>query len=214
MKTLIGKRVNCVIIFLVTLIGGGGIYLSPNYLVYSDTPQRSDAVMILDGPDYIDRRKEAVLLYKDRYAKHIFIPGHNIFLIKTNDGTFTYAGEDSEKIISKLKELKSRGNAKKSKRNLDLKEKTHNELIRAKLIMDEVGIFSVIFVSNPYHMRRVKIIAGKVFEGSKFKLYFVPSRFSKISTFWVLHKNDIKWIFSEYLKIAWFWIYTRLIFQS
>ena len=35
------------------------------------------------GPDYIDRRKEAVVLVQNGYAKLVFIPGHYILLSNT-----------------------------------------------------------------------------------------------------------------------------------
>jgi uncharacterized SAM-binding protein YcdF (DUF218 family) len=76
--------------------------------------------------------------------------------------------------------------------------------------MKKTEISSAIFVSNPYHMRRIKMIADKVFEGLHFKLHFVPSRHCKINNPWWLHKEDIKWITSEYIKIIWFWVYSHL----
>ena len=191
------------------IVVAGVVYFAPNYLLYADMPQGSDAVMILDGSDYINRRKEAVFLVKNGYAKFIFTPGHTRFLTKTSDGIYSYTGNDIDEINAILEEIKAfRTNA--PKKNQNILEQTHTALIIAKQVMERVNISSAIFVSNPYHMRRIKLIADNVFENSVFKIYCVPSRYSKVSTFWLLHIKDIKWIFTEYIKIVWFRVYTFL----
>jgi len=208
MKTSQRKFKKYPIILLAIIILAGVVYIAPNYLAYADAPKKSDAVMILDGPDYIARRKEAVSLVKKGYAEYIFAPGHAIFLTKTFDVTYTYSGNDTTEINAILKEIKAYRKNEPDKHK-SIFEKTHQELITAKLIMERTNSNSAIFVSNPYHMRRIKLIAAEVFENSDFKMYFVPSGYSKISKFWLLHTHDVKWIFSEYVKGAWFLLYSH-----
>ena len=209
MKTLQRKYKKYLIFLFAVIVVAGVVYFAPDYLLYADVPQGSDAVMILDGSDYINRRKEAVFLVKNGYAKFIFTPGRTRFLTKTADGIYSYTGNDIDEINAILEEIKAfRTDA--PKKNQNILEQTHTALIIAKQVMERVNISSAIFVSNPYHMRRIKLIADNVFEDSVFKIYFVPSRYSEISTFWWLHIKDIKWIFTEYIKIAWFRVYTFL----
>ncbi|MBW2429765.1 MAG: YdcF family protein [Deltaproteobacteria bacterium] len=209
MKTLQRKYKKYLIFLFAVIVVAGVVYFAPDYLLYADVPQGSDAVMILDGSDYINRRKEAVFLVKNGYAKFIFTPGRTRFLTKTADGIYSYTGNDIDEINAILEEIKAfRTDA--PKKNQNILEQTHTALIIAKQVMERVNISSAIFVSNPYHMRRIKLIADNVFEDSVFKIYCVPSRYSKISTLWLLHIKDIKWIISEYIKIAWFRVYTFL----
>ena len=39
-------------------------------------------------------------------------------------------------------------------------EDTHVEILRARSILQNMGLKSVNFVSSPYHMRRIKMISG------------------------------------------------------
>ena len=92
-------------------------------------------------------------------------------------------------------------------------ENTHLKILHAKSIMEKYGFKSAIFVSSPYHMRRIKMIATKAFEEDNHSLCFIPATFEKFNKkIWLLSKNDRQWILSEYAKIAWFLLYTRLPF--
>ena len=75
-------------------------------------------------------------------------------------------------------------------------------------MMDSLDFTSAIFVSSPYHLRRIKIMAGRVFTGKTYKLSFASPRFQKKEKIlWGINKSDLKMIVSEYLKIVWFLIY-------
>jgi len=52
-------------------------------------------------------------------------------------------------------------------------------LIEALITMDEYNMESAIFVSAPYHMRRIIIIDSKVFDGKNKIFYFVPTRYEQ-----------------------------------
>ena len=49
---------------------------APNYLVYSDKPQKADAVVLFLGNEYKERRAEAVHLIRDGYADYLLIPAY------------------------------------------------------------------------------------------------------------------------------------------
>ena len=81
-------------------------------------------------------------------------------------------------------------------------ENTHVEMLLAKKIMDAYGFKSAIFVSSPFHMRRIKIMANRVF-GSAYDITLVSSfekSYDGLLTLW----DESKHVFMEYLKLIWF----------
>ena len=60
-------------------------------------------------------------------------------------------------------------------------EDTHIEIIEAQKRMSDYGLKSAIFVSSPHHMRRIKLIAEKVFKSNNYNFYYVPTRYENIS---------------------------------
>jgi hypothetical protein len=91
-------------------------------------------------------------------------------------------------------------------------EDTHIEILEAKKMMDKAGFKSAIFVSSPFHMRRIKIIAEKVFD--KGHVTFVATRYEKApSTFWLGNSALVRNVTNEYAKINWFLTY-RIFNQS
>jgi len=66
-------------------------------------------------------------------------------------------------------------------------------------------------VSSPYHMRRIKTIAGRVFS-EDYKLYFIPTRYQNVNkAVWRFDKKDFLSLFLEYLKIVWFLLYSPFV---
>ena len=90
----------------------------------------------------------------------------------------------------------------------DFYEDTHLEIIDAQKVMSDYGLNSAIFISSPYHMRRIKLIAAKAFDLNKGGFYFVPTRYEKVPVnYWELSSADWKKVRREYGKILWFYIY-------
>jgi hypothetical protein len=86
-------------------------------------------------------------------------------------------------------------------------EDTHIEIIEAQKVMSFYGLKSAIFVSSPYHMRRVNLIVSKVFRVNN-DFYFVPTKYEKAPVdFWELSSADWKKVRREYGKMIWFYIY-------
>ncbi len=50
-------------------------------------------------------------------------------------------------------------------------ENTHKELLFAKCAMDQLQFRSAILVSSPCHMRRIRLIADRVFDQDKYRIY-------------------------------------------
>ena len=74
--------------------------------------------------------------------------------------------------------------------------------------MSQYGLSSAIFVSSPYHMRRIKIIVIRVFDNDDGEFYFIPTHYEKApAAFWELSWADWKKVTREYGKILWFFVY-------
>jgi len=176
----------CVLVLLAVLI-----VFAPHYLAYTDKPQKAEAVVLFLGNEYRQRRAEAVRLIQDGYADYLLIPAY---------GKITEAPDMG----------RTARNAIPSRRSHypGIYEDTHIEVLEAKRIMDKKGLTSAIFVSSPYHMRRIRLIVNRVFTDTGYRMIFVPTRFERpTGKFWFLHGNDIRKVATEYSKIAWFFLY-------
>lgn len=177
-------------------------FYAPYYLTYADHPAQSSAVVLLVGHDFKARKKEAYQLIAGGYANYLIIPAHGKILKVSNNGIFSPIKQNH--IVKNNSRME-----KKEKNDLRFYEDTHIELLVAKKMIDRLGLRSSIFVSSPYHMRRIKLIAGRVFNKTCYKIFIVPSRYENVNkNLWWVHKDDIKWLFSEYLKIVWFLLYS------
>jgi hypothetical protein len=176
------------------------LYLAPYYLVLSQKPEKSDAIILLVGANDEARRKEAGQLMREGYADYLVVPALNRVVRALPDRSLTKAFPVP---------LPPAGAYKTSEEI----ENTHLEIAQARRIMANMGFTSAIFVSSPYHMRRIKLIASRVFSDTAnkptFRLYFVPTRYETPHVnVWFMQTRDLKFVSSEYAKIAWFLIYT------
>jgi hypothetical protein len=160
-------------------------------LVRSDAPTRSDAIVLFAGADFVARKQEALKLMQDGYARYLIIPEHGAVLeapIDDKPGT--------NKHVTGLSNYP------------EYFENTHIEILEAKKTIDKIGLKSAIFVSSPYHMRRISIIAREVFGRKGYRLTFVPSRYEPWGdTLWILTRQDFQFTVTEYSKIIWFMMY-------
>ncbi|KUG23084.1 hypothetical protein ASZ90_007116 [hydrocarbon metagenome] len=193
----IGKYYLVGILFLVLLTGI--ILYSPNFLLYSSEYKKADAVILILGPDFKARQKEAYELIDKGMADYLIIPAyHKVYRV--------YDKEMKKYLSSNL--YLSKSNKKNVAAPPEFYEDTHLEIIEAKKIMSDYGLKSAIFVSSPYHMRRIKFIAMKVFDSNGSMLYFVPTRYEKApADFRKLSSADWRKVRREYCKILWFFIY-------
>lgn len=187
---------------LIVLLIANVIIYAPHYLRYSSDYRKVDAIVLFLGPDFSARQKKAHDILKEGKAKYLIVPAYN-----------------------KVYRLSDKGNIKSLSPNLSLSdsikkrallnppspcyyEDTHIEVMEAKKTMADLGLKSAIFVSSPYHMRRVKLIVTKVFTGEQSGFYFVPTIYEKApGSFWELSTSDWRKVGREYIKIIWFSIY-------
>jgi len=186
--------------FVLIILSLLGLILSaPHYLLYSSTYKKADAIVLLLGPDFNARQKEANDLMGHGMADYLIIPAYNKTYLVFDKGAIKY-------LPSNMPESKT------MKKNIDVPpsfyEDTHWEIIKAKKVMSHYGLRSAIFVSSPYHMRRIKVIVIRVFDEKDGVFYFIPTHYEKApARFWELSIADWRKVAREYGKILWFLVY-------
>jgi uncharacterized SAM-binding protein YcdF (DUF218 family) len=189
------------------------ILLAPRYLAYVESPRQSDAVILFVGGDYEARLREARQLIADGYASHLIIPAYGQVQKQGPDGKLESVDSYLKLNTSNLQprpqdELLNTSNLKP--KTASWLEDTHTEVLVARQMMERSGFRTAILVSSRYHMRRVKLIADRVFTQTHYRLHFVPTRYeSTKSAFWFLNGPEFARVTSEYIKIAWFQLYSR-----
>jgi uncharacterized SAM-binding protein YcdF (DUF218 family) len=191
----------CLIVLIIfILIILGLILSSPYYLLYSSPFKKVDAVVILLGPDFNARQKEANDLIISGMADYLIIPAYSKAYRVFDKGAIKYLSAN----YPESKTAKKNGNGPPR-----FYEDTHWELIEAKKSMSHYGLRSAIFVSSPYHMRRIKVIVLKLFNENSGPFYFIPTHYEKASAlFWEMSWADWRKVAREYGKILWFLLYS------
>ena len=183
------------------------IFYAPKYLSYADKPIKSDVIILIVGPDLRARKIEALKLIEQGYAKNLLITGHgNISNVPINPRM---------NVPVKLPVYESiQSDINDTSHYPWYFENTHKEMLEAKKAIDKKGFRSVIFVSSPFHMRRIKIIADHIFDSRSLQMKFVPTRYEYgIDPGWVLSLHNLELIAMEYLKITWFLVYKHFATQ-
>jgi hypothetical protein len=176
----------------------GALLYAPGFLLYSTAYGKTDVIVLLLGPDFGARQKHAQDLMKKGFADYLIIPAYQ----KTY-----YMDQGSMKLHSGITG-KERKNNKKNMTAPWYFEDTHVELEDAKRTMERYGKASAIFVSSPYHMRRIRIIVKKEF-AAQHPYYFAPTPYEAAPRhFLELKPADWRKVYREYLKITWFMIYS------
>ena len=191
------KHLFVLILIIPSLLGL--ILSAPHYLLYSSQYKKTDAIVLFLGPDFNARQKEAYDLISDGMADYLIIPAYNKTYRVFDKGVIKYLPANFPEPKTMKKSVDT---------PLRFYEDTHWEIIEAKKAMSHYGLRSAIFVSSPYHMRRIKIIVMRVFDKNDGVFYFIPTHYEKApSGFWELSSADWKKVAREYGKILWFIVY-------
>jgi len=180
-----------------------GVLMAPVFLVYSQQLEKADCVIMLVGGEPGARIKGAKQLAEQSQVSSLLIPAYNQVAFVEGDGLSEVGHFDIASVVARP--VKFLG------RSYRVFENTHLELLKGKKIMDKLGYRSAIIVSSPYHMRRLQLIAWKVF-GDEYEIGFQPTPFEKFDTLscfqsWEMFEN----VGSEYLKISWFLVYSWFV---
>jgi hypothetical protein len=186
------------ILLIIAIVLAAGMFYAPGFLAYSTNYAKVDAVILLLGPDFNARQRHARDLIEKGMADYLIIPAYK----KTY-----YVDQGTIKPLLK-KTDKNNINGKNNSVVPAYFEDTHLELIEAKKTMKMYGQKSAIFVSSPYHMRRIHLIVGKEFDHQS-DLFFSPTPYDPAPlNVWELKASDWKKVRREYLKILWFMVYS------
>lgn len=185
-------------ILVIAAVSGGLLWMAPGFLLYATNYEKADVIVLLLGPDFTARQKHAHDLLRGGMAERLIIPAYK--------KTYWMEGESikgmSDKALSPQEEKPA--DAVKP----FYVEDTHIELLAAKKTMSQNTQRSAIFVSSPYHMRRIQLMVRKEF-GTRDHFYFAPTPYEPAPRLlWELSLSDWKKVYREYVKIAWFMIYT------
>ncbi|MFO7570024.1 MAG: ElyC/SanA/YdcF family protein [Smithellaceae bacterium] len=182
---------------ILVIVVMAGLFYSPRFLIHSTHIKKVDAIILLLGPDFSARQKEAYQLIHNGMADYLIIPAY--------DKSYRIE-KGSPRHLPHLA-LKEKSLVKNGKMPSYF-EDTHLEVIDARTTMDMQGLSSAIFVSSPYHMRRIQLMVSKEFDrGGQY--YFVPTRYEKApEDVWKLSGADVRKVWREYIKIIWFLIYS------
>ena len=189
-----------VLIFVVAL---AGVLMAPAFLVCSQQFKKVDCVMMMVGGEPSVRMHGAEQLVERGRSKVLLIPAYNqvAFAEETGLGEMGYVKMDP--VADKPVRFMGRC--------YRVFENTHLEMIKGKKIMDKLGYRSAIIVSSPYHMRRLQLIAGKVF-GDDYRIGFEATPFEKYDTWGCFRSREAFGnVASEYFKIGWFWVYSWFV---
>ncbi|AJE03244.1 hypothetical protein GPICK_07655 [Geobacter pickeringii] len=103
---------------------------------------------------------------------------------------------------------------KRNKRKFypDHYEETHLEVLLAKEFMTERGFRSALFVSSPYHMRRIRMMADEELGKAGMTAQCVPYEdHARSFQLWMLSRPDFRWVITECAKIGWYLIYHKQV---
>jgi len=194
------KSNKCIVIGLLLLVLLAGFVLySPRFLLYSSEYKKANAIILILGPDFKARQKEAYELINEGMTDYLIIPAYHKAYKVYDKETKKYLSPNLYSFKSSQKDIVAPPG---------FYEDTHLEIMEARKIMSDYGLNSAIFVSSPYHMRRIKIIVTKIFDANKGDFYFVPTNYEKApANFWELSLADWKKVRREYGKIFWFFLY-------
>lgn len=201
-------------LFISVLILSLAIIQAPSFLFISEAPVKADAVVLFLGGAEGAREKEAEQLIREGFADYLIIPAYGQIKKRTPDGTleaFTWKRPEnvSHQETNQLTNQSNRSftNRLTNQRNW-FTENTHIEVLEAKRLMEDLGLNSALFVSSPYHMRRIKLINSAV-TLDNIIVNYVSTRYETLGEdFWLFDSRASKIVLTEYAKIAWFLLYT------
>lgn len=172
----------------------------PKHLLYASAPFKADAVAVLIGPDEAARRKQADELIDAGWAKFLIVPWEGR-IVETQVSRDLVTPQRAASIARGIKTDLERAYV----------QRTHIEVLQTRKLMEHIGATRVLFVSSPYHMRRIKIMSERFFDPQLFEMAYVPADQDVRHTPWFFSWKDIQWVFSEWAKILWFRIYAPFV---
>ena len=207
------KLLRLVIIVLVVallfyFLSGPIMIMVGEFLVQSDEPARSDAVVVLStGIEYYPRLMEAAMLFQDGFAERVAINGNRKSealreLERRGFQSCCLWYEDALRVLELL-------GVQKERVIIINAESAYDTVSEAKLVgevLSEAGITSIILTTSKYHTRRARYIWKKLFP-DRFTIRAVAARNDPFSPeAWWKEGRQVRWVLAEYgAWIYYFW---------
>jgi uncharacterized SAM-binding protein YcdF (DUF218 family) len=185
---------------ILAVIGmAGAVAAAPAFLLLAEPPIRADAAAVMLGPGFADRIRHGQRLLAEGMVDYLMIPGRCVLFAKGGDGRL-----EVQVAMLRLGDPMCIDLDRSSYRL-----RTHSELELTRRLSERFGFNSFNLVSSPYHMRRIRIIAGSVFSGAPIRFACVSAEPSGEGSWgWWLRREDWWWVSHEYLKLVWFRVYS------
>jgi len=186
------KRIGkCIILFLgVIIIALACLIARPPWsllaklLVVDDRPEKVDVLIALSGDS--EREIYAAELYKLGFAPRIIMSGRG-------------GGQMAKRAVST-------GVKERDILIEDKSESTYQNAVYSRDIVVARNFKSAIIVTSPYHMRRTKLVFGRVFRNTGVKLIYCSTKDSGFNVDGQC-KSDIdrQIVRREYIKLIYYW---------
>ena len=174
------------------------------FLVVSETPAPADVVVQFIGPDARARHATAVNQVEQGLALLLMVPALYRLSERNSQGGLVQLPSES---IRKIFPCNPWNDSMISR----VMEDTHKELLLAKCAMDQLQLDSAILVSSPSHMRRIRLMANRVFDSKQYRIHCVAASGTRKADSWWPGRRDLWWMTREYPKILWFLLYAPFV---
>lgn len=167
-------------------------------LIVADEPSRADLIVVFAAEE--ERAQHAARLYQARLAPVILVTGGlPIRSLEAFCNKRVTGAEFSAKLLTDA------GVPNDAIRVITKGTSTYEEGEVLRGFMRENGYRSVIAVSSPYHMRRVRSTLSHLLRGTEISLQYSPAGDAdfKASEWW-RHERDLIRVTNEYLKLAYY----------
>jgi uncharacterized SAM-binding protein YcdF (DUF218 family) len=159
-----------------------------NYLIVDQAPKQADVIIVLSAGT--DRVAQGVKLYQLGYAHKVLFTGASAVTMSEQAQAL---GLPSDAVLLERQSNTTFGNAKYSL-----------EVMRTQ------GFKSAIVVTSPEHTRRADVIFTYFFHGLDLTMSSAQYD-SSISDNWWKDRETANSVVTEYLKLAWFYVFEKWI---
>ena len=191
-------------IIVVALLAG--VFRAPAFLVCERPLEKADCVIVMLWNEFPDRKQTALSLIENGVADVMLIPAWRQ-VTRYDNGSRKLTEKKTVAVAAR-----PQVSVKVFGRRLDLYENTHLELLLARKMLAKLGFKLAVVVSSPRHMRRLQLIAGQVFADDGYDIGLKSTSLVAYSSLACLQSGGCrKHVAGEYLKLAWFLVYSWFV---
>jgi len=167
-------------------------------LIVADRPSRSDLIVVFAAEE--DRVRHAAELYRKGFAPRILLTGGLPLR-----GVEAFCGKRVTGAEFGAKVLADAGVPKNAVHVVSKGTSTYEEAEVMRGFMNEHGYRSVIAVSSPYHMRRVRTTLSHFLRDTPISAQYSPAAEARFrAEEWWRHERELIDVANEYLKLAYY----------